>query len=163
MTSTGLSNAERISYGVGDLGINLFFISAMTYLLYFYTDVLGISAAAAAGVMFAARLVDAVTDPVMGLIAERTNTRWGRLRPYIFVGAIPLGVIATLTFTVPSGLDANGKLWWAYLTYIGFGIAYTVVSIPYSNAYRCVNPRSSRAHAVVYVAYGVCFCWRICC
>jgi sugar (glycoside-pentoside-hexuronide) transporter len=103
----------------------------MTYLLYFYTDVLQISAAAAAGVMFVARLVDAVTDPMMGAIAERTRTRWGRLRPHILFGAIPMGVVAVLTFTVPPFGD-TGKVWWAYITYIAFGIAYTVITIPYS-------------------------------
>ena len=123
--------AERLGYGAADFGINLYFISAMTYLLYFYTDVFGLSAAGAAGVMLAARLVDAVTDPIMGVIAERTRSRWGRLRPYLLFGGLPLGALAVLTFSTPD-LSASGKLWWAYATYIGFGIAYTVVSIPYS-------------------------------
>jgi GPH family glycoside/pentoside/hexuronide:cation symporter len=103
----------------------------MTYLSYFYTDVFGLSAAAAAGVLLVARLVDAVTDPLMGLVVERTHSRWGRLRPHILFGAIPLGILAVLTFTVPP-LGETGKLWWAYITYVGFGIAYTVVTIPYS-------------------------------
>ena len=131
MLTEKLNNSQRVGYGIADFGINLYFISAMTYLLYFYTDVFGLSAAAAAGVMGVARLVDAITDPMMGGIAERTRSRWGRLRPYLLFGALPLAAIAVLTFTVPD-LDASGKLWWAYLTYIGFGIAYTVVSIPYS-------------------------------
>ncbi|NKB98315.1 MAG: hypothetical protein GKR90_07465 [Pseudomonadales bacterium] len=118
-------------YAIGDFGINLYFISAMTYLLYFYTDVLGISAVAAAGVFGVARLIDAVTDPVMGAIAERTHTRWGRMRPYLLFGAVPLGLITILTFTVPD-LDAEGKLTWAYTTYILFGLIYTVVTIPYA-------------------------------
>ena len=126
-----LSSTERLGYGIADFGINLYFISAMTYLLYFYTDVFGLSAAAAAGVMGVARLVDAVTDPVMGGIAERTRSRWGRLRPYLLFGALPLAAMAVLTFTVPD-LGYLGKLWWAYITYTAFGIAYTVVSIPYS-------------------------------
>lgn len=126
-----LSPASRVGYGVGDFGINLYFISVMTYLLYFYTDVFGLSAAAAGGVFLLARVVDAITDPLMGMIAERTRTRWGRLRPYILFGALPLGVISILTFTTPD-LNASGKLWWAYITYIAFGIAYTVVGIPYS-------------------------------
>ncbi len=128
---TRLSNSERVGYGIADFGINLYFIATMTYLLYFYTDVFGISAAAAAGVLGAARLVDAVTDPAMGAIAERTRSRWGRLRPYLLFGAVPLAVVAVLTFTVPS-LGDGGKLWWAYITYTAFGIAFTVVSIPYS-------------------------------
>ena len=122
---------ETIGYAVGDFGINLYFISAMTYLLYFYTDVMGLSATAAAGVMALARTVDAVTDPVMGMIAERTRSRFGRLRPWLILGALPLGAITVLTFTVPD-LDAKGKLWWAYTTYLFFGILHTVVTIPYS-------------------------------
>ncbi len=131
MNSAKLTVAQRLGYGVGDLGINLYFISAMTYLLYFYTDVFGISAAAAGGVLLTARVVDAVTDPMMGVIAERTRSRWGRLRPHILFGAVPLGLVAILTFTTPD-LGAGGKLWWAYSTYVLFGIVYTVVSIPYS-------------------------------
>ena len=131
MHTDKLSNTQRVGYGIADFGINLYFISAMTYLLYFYTDVYGISAAAAAGVMLVARFVDAVTDPMMGIIAERSNSRWGRLRPYMLFGAIPLGIVAVMTFSTPD-LNAEGKLWWAYLTYIAFGIAYTIVSIPYS-------------------------------
>ena len=93
----------------------------MTFLLYFYTDVLEISAGAAAGVLLVARLVDAVTDPIIGAIAERTRTRWVRLRPYLLLGSIPLGVVAVLTFTVPD-LDESGRVIWAYVTYIAFGI-----------------------------------------
>ena len=131
MQADKLNNSQLVGYGIADFGINLYFISAMTYLLYFYTDVYGLSAAAAAGVMGVARLVDAVTDPMMGAIAERTRSRWGRLRPYLLFGALPLAAIAIMTFTVPD-LSSSGKLWWAYLTYIGFGIGFTVVSIPYS-------------------------------
>ena len=131
MHTDKLSNNQRVGYGIADFGINLYFISAMTYLLYFYTDVYGISAVAAAGVLLVARFIDAITDPLMGMLAERTHSRWGRLRPYMLFGAIPLGVFAVMIFSSPD-LDADGKLWWAYLTYIGFGIAFTVVSIPYS-------------------------------
>ncbi len=131
MITEKLTVAQRVGYGVGDLGINLYFISAMTYLLYFYTDVFGLSAAAAGGVFLVARIVDAVTDPIMGVIAERTKSKWGRMRGYIRYGALPLGLISILTFTTPE-LSDSGKLWWAYSTYILFGIAYTVVSIPYS-------------------------------
>jgi sugar (glycoside-pentoside-hexuronide) transporter len=131
MATGRLTAAERLGYGVGDLGINLYFISAMTYLLYFYTDVMGISAAAAGGVFLVARVIDAVTDPLMGFVAERTRSRWGRLRPWILLGAVPLGVVAVLTFHVPD-LGATGKLVWAYATYVTFGLLYTVVSIPYS-------------------------------
>ena len=96
-----MTNRQMIGYAMGDLGINLYFILVMTYLLYFYTDVLGISATAAAGVFGVARVIDAVTDPIMGLLAERTRSRYGRMRPYILFGALPLGLITILCFWVP--------------------------------------------------------------
>jgi len=120
-----------VGYAVGDFGINLYFISVMTYLLYFYTDVLGISAVAAGGVFAVARFIDAVSDPIMGMIAERTNSRWGRMRPYILFGSVPLALITVLTFTVPD-LSDLGKLVWAYVTYTMFGLIYTLVTIPYA-------------------------------
>ena len=126
-----MDSKKSVGYAIGDLGINLYFISSMTFLLYFYTDVLKISPVAAAGVLLVARVVDAITDPMMGAIAERTNTRWGRLRPYLLWGAIPLGAITVLTFTVPD-LDETGRVLWAYATYVLFGMLYTVVTIPYS-------------------------------
>ncbi len=130
-SSSRLTPGQRVGYAVGDLGINLYFISAGTYLLYFYTDVFGISAAVAASVLLVARVVDAVTDPLMGMIAERTHSRWGRLRPYVLFGAVPLGVSSVFMFSTPD-LSEAGKIWWAYTTYILFGILYTVVGIPYS-------------------------------
>jgi len=127
-----LSLTRTWGYGVGDFGINLFFMSAMTYLMYFYTDVFGISAASAGGVIFVARVIDAVTDPLMGMAMDRTRSRWGPMRPYLLFGALPLGAFAVAVFTVPD-FSATGKLVWAYAMYIGFGIAYTIVGLPYSS------------------------------
>ena len=126
-----LNNRQQMSYAIGDLGINLYFMSAMTYLLIFYTDVFGLSAAVAGGVFLVARVVDAVTDPFMGIIADRTRSRWGKFRPYLVFGAVPLGLIAIATFTVPD-FDDWGKAAWATVTYVLFGIFYTIVTIPYS-------------------------------
>ncbi len=126
-----LSITERFGYGVGDLGVNFYFGATVTYLLYFYTDVFGLSAAVAGSVFTVARIVDAITDPMMGIIADRTRTRWGKLRPYLLFGPVPLGLITVATFTTPDFGD-TGKIIWAYATYITFGILYTVVSIPYS-------------------------------
>ena len=75
--------------------------------------------------------MDAATDPLMGIIAERTQSRWGRLRPYLLFGALPLGVAAVLTFTVPD-LSLDGRIVWAYVTYTLFGVIYTMVTIPYT-------------------------------
>ena len=121
----------HFGYAIGDLGVNLYFMSAMTYLLFFYTDVFGLSAEVAAWVFLVARIVDAATDPLMGYIADRTRSRWGKLRPYLLFGPVPLGLIAVATFTVPD-FDGFGKAAWAYATYILFGILYTLVTIPYA-------------------------------
>ena len=126
-----LTARVRFSYAVGDFGVNLYFMSAMTYLLFFYTDVFGLSAEVAAWVFLVARVVDALTDPLMGYIADRTRSRWGKLRPYLLFGPLPLGLIAVATFTVP-GFDDAGKAAWAYVTYVLFGALYTVVTIPYA-------------------------------
>ena len=126
-----LNVTQRMGYAIGDLGINLYFMSVMTYLLFFYTDVYGLSAAVAGGVFLVARIVDAVTDPIMGFIADRTRSRWGKLRPYLLYGPVPLALISVATFTVP-GFDGWGKVVWAYATYVAFGIFYTVVTIPYA-------------------------------
>ena len=126
-----MNNAQRLSYAVGDFGINLYFMSVMTFLLFFYTEVYGLSAAVAGGVFLVARIVDAVTDPIMGFIADRTRSRWGKFRPYVLYGPVPLGLIVVAMFTVP-GFGDFGKVVWAYATYTLFGIAYTVVTIPYA-------------------------------
>ena len=151
-----LNVKQLFGYGVGDFGINLYFISAMTYLLYFYTDVYGLSAATAAGVFLVARVVDAVTDPLMGLLAERTRSKMGRFRPYIFYGAIPLAITAILTFTTPS-LGEAGKVVWAYCTYILFGLAYTVVTIPYAALTSVLTPDHQERTTLSTVRIGCAF------
>ena len=122
---------SKIAYAVGDAGINLYFMSTMTFLLFFYTDYYGLSAVTVATLFLVARSIDAITDPLMGYIADHTRTQWGRFRPYLIFGAIPLGLIGMATFTIPD-LGYQGKLIWAYVTYTLFGILYTVVTIPYA-------------------------------
>ena len=123
---------ERIAYGAADFGVNLYFISVMSYLSFFYTDVFGLTPEDAALVVLVARWVDAVTDPMMGAIAERTRSRWGRMRPYLLFGAPLFGLTAVATFTAPE-LSYGGKLAWAYVSYTLFGLLYTVVTVPYAS------------------------------
>ncbi len=122
---------ERIGYGFGDYGINFHFSMTTNFLLFFYTDVFGLLPVVAGSVLLFARLSDAITDPLMGLLADRTQTRWGKLRPYLLFGAIPLGVASVLLFSVPPWSD-SAKTAYAYSTYIFWGICFTVVTIPYS-------------------------------
>lgn len=120
---------KRIGYGIGDLGCNLVFSTMASYLMVFYTDVFGISAAAAGMMMLVTKFIDALTDTGMGLIVDRTNTRWGQGRPYFLFGAVPFAAFTFMTFWIPN-FSANGKLVWAYVSYCLLCTAYTVVNIP---------------------------------
>lgn len=120
---------KRIGYGIGDLGCNLVFSTMASYLMVFYTDVFGITAAAAGTMMLVTKFIDALTDTGMGLIVDRTHTKWGQGRPYFLLGAVPFAVFTFLTFYIPD-LGSTGKLVWAYVTYCLLCTAYTVVNIP---------------------------------
>ena len=120
---------KRIGYGIGDLGCNLVFSTMASYLMVFYTDVFGITAAAAGTMMLVTKFIDALTDTGMGMIVDRTHTKWGQGRPYFVLGAIPFAVFTFLTFYIPN-LGSSGKLVWAYVTYCLLCTAYTVVNIP---------------------------------
>lgn len=120
---------KRIGYGVGDLGCNLVFSTMASYLMIFYTDVFGISAAVAGTLMLVTKAIDALTDTGMGLLVDRTHTRWGQGRPYFLIGAVPFAVFTTMTFIIPD-FSMTGKIIWAYVTYCLLCTAYTVVNIP---------------------------------
>lgn len=127
-----LSLGEKIGFGLGDAGFNFYWVIIGSYLLYFYTDIFGISAAAAAWMFAATRIIDAFTDPAIGALADRTKTRWGKFRPYILFGALPLMGSAILTMSTPN-LGETGKLVWVYLTYSTMMLCYTIVNIPYNS------------------------------
>jgi GPH family glycoside/pentoside/hexuronide:cation symporter len=111
------------------------------FLLYFYTDVFGISAVAAGTMFLVTRIWDAVNDPIMGFIADRTDTRWGKFRPYLLWFAIPFGVLGVLMFTTPD-LGSTGKLIYAYVTYTLMMMIYTVINVPYSALMAVITPNS---------------------
>src|SRR4030067_3644648 len=103
-----LSVKEKVGYSLGDVASCIFFQSFILFLLYFYTDVFGISAVAAGTMFLVTRIWDAVNDPMMGAIADRTNSRWGKFRPWVLITAIPFGIIGVLMFTAPN-LSTNSK------------------------------------------------------
>ena len=117
-------------YGLGNFASQLSWTMVSTYLSIFYTDVFGLGTGAVALLMLIAKVWDGINDPMMGTIMERTHTKHGRFRPYIFVGAIFLVIFTILTFTVP-GFSSTGKLIYAYITYIGLGMSYTMTNVPY--------------------------------
>lgn len=121
---------EKVGYSLGDMAFNFTFMPVTVFILYFYTDVFGISAASAATLIMVARLWDAINDPIIGAFVDKTQSRWGKFRPYILFSAIPLAIMLVLTFTTPN-LSQTGKLIYAYITYIGLGMVSTVYIIPY--------------------------------
>jgi glycoside/pentoside/hexuronide:cation symporter, GPH family len=136
-----LSFKEKVGFSLGDMASNLYFQTFVLFLPIFYTDVLGIPAAAMGTMMLVTRIWDAVTDPLMGMIADRTQTRWGKFRPYILGFALPLAVAGVLTFTVPD-FTVTGKLIYAYATYMLMMMLYTAVNVPYSALMGVITPNS---------------------
>jgi GPH family glycoside/pentoside/hexuronide:cation symporter len=127
-----ISIKEKISYGFGDFASSTFWTLFSMFLLYFYTDVYGISAAAAGTMFLVARLWDTTNDPIMGMICDRTKSRWGKFRPFLLFGALPFTIIGILTFTTPD-LGPSGKLIYAYITYTLMMMVYTAVNVPYAS------------------------------
>jgi len=147
-----LSLKEKISYGFGDLASVLYWQTFMLYFTYFYTDVFMIPLGAAATLFLVSRLWDGINDPLMGIIADRTNTRWGKFRPYLLWMCIPFTAVGVLTFTVPD-LDPAGKLIWAYATFIAIMMLYTAINIPYTALLGVISADSSERTTVSSVKF----------
>jgi glucuronide carrier protein len=128
-----LSKRTVIGYGLGDFAGNLAFTLSTAFLLYYYTDVAGISAAAVGTMFLIVRLWDAFADTIAGRFVDRTMTRWGKFRPFILFGAVPLLFLSYLTFHVPSSFSDGYKVLYAYLTYAVLGLLYSLVNIPYGS------------------------------
>jgi GPH family glycoside/pentoside/hexuronide:cation symporter len=134
-----LSLREKLSYGFGDLASCIYWQTISVYLAIFYTDIFGITAAAAGTMMSISRFSDAFFDPLMGMLSDRTRSRWGKFRPFLLWGCVPLAVAAFLTFYVPD-FGAKGKLIWAYLTFNAFMLIYTAINIPYTALLGVLSP-----------------------
>jgi GPH family glycoside/pentoside/hexuronide:cation symporter len=126
-----ISVTEKIGYSLGDAAANFIFQTMLVFQLAFYTDTFGITAAAAGTLFLVVRVWDAIFDPFMGVVADRTNTKWGKFRPWILWTAVPFGIMGFLTFTTPP-FDAQGKLIYAYVTYIVLMMVYSANNLPYS-------------------------------
>ncbi|WP_394200528.1 MFS transporter [Shewanella waksmanii] len=125
-----LSLKEKAGYALGDMASNFYWRVFDLFLFIFYTDVFGLAPAAVGTMMLVTRIIDAVSDPFMGALADRTQTRWGKFRPYLLWGILPITAAGVLTFTVPD-VSEPGKLIWAYATYIFMMLAYTFINVPY--------------------------------
>jgi len=129
--SAKISVKEKVGYAFGDAAANFIFQAMLVFQLAFYTDTFGISAAAAGTLFLVVRFWDAIFDPFMGVVADRTNTKWGKFRPWVLWTAVPFGIMGFLTFTTPS-FGPQGKLLYAYITYIVLMMVYSANNLPYS-------------------------------
>ncbi|WP_448214156.1 glycoside-pentoside-hexuronide (GPH):cation symporter [Colwellia sp. MEBiC06753] len=125
-----ISVKEKIAYGLGDTASNIIFQTVMMFLMLYYTDVVGLSPAVVGTMFLVVRIFDAVTDPLMGTIADRTHTKWGHFRPYLLWLALPFALISILAFTTPE-LTGTSKIVYAFSTYTLLMVAYTAINIPY--------------------------------
>lgn len=125
-----VSVKEKIAYGLGDTASNIVFQTVMLFLTFFYTDIYGISPAFVGTMFLAVRIIDAVTDPLMGAIADRTQSKYGKFRPYLLWFALPFGLISVLAFTTPDFAE-EGKMIYAFVTYTLLMLVYTAINIPY--------------------------------
>jgi len=141
----GLS--EKIGYGLGDMSSSMFWKLFGAYLMLFYTDVFGISAAVV-GTMFAVtRVWDSFFDPVVGAFADRTSSRWGRFRPYLLFLAVPFGLIGVITFLTPP-FDNTGKIIYAYVTYALMMMVYSAINVPYASLLGVMSPDPSHRNTL---------------
>lgn len=141
---------QYFAYGTGNFASQLSWTMVSTYLAVFYTDVFGLSAGAVAVLFLVAKIWDGVNDPMMGEIMEHTHTRYGRFRPYIALGAPLLVIFTILTFTVPN-FGTTGNLIYAYVTYIGLGMVYTMTNVPYQGLPAVMTDDSKKVNRLMTV------------
>lgn len=125
----GMLYKQRIGYGLGDFACNLIWQVISLYLLYFYTDVMQLNALSISAMFVVCRVIDGITDLLVGYAIDKTHTKWGKSRPWFLFGAVPFAAAALLAFSVPN-ISPSGKLVYAYATYIFLSFMYTVVNIP---------------------------------
>lgn len=126
-----LSAGEKISYGLGAIGKDMVYMLSAGYILYYYQDVLGVSAISMGMILMAARVFDAFNDPVMGVIVAKTKTKWGKFRPWLLIGTILNAIVLYLMFAAPPSLDGKGLVAYAAVAYVLWGVTYTMMDIPF--------------------------------
>jgi len=130
---------EKLGYGLGDMASNFYMGFFAIFLLYYYTDIYGLAPAAVGTMFLVTKIIDAISDPAMGLIADRTESRFGKYRPYLLWMAIPYGLLGYALFLGPE-LSDTGKLIYAYVTYSAVMLAYTAINVPYSALLAVISP-----------------------
>ncbi|MDB4321136.1 MFS transporter, partial [Akkermansiaceae bacterium] len=136
---TKLSSREKVGYGLGDTASNIFFFGVNAWIFFYYTEICKIPPATVGTLLLVPRLWDAISDPLMGTLSDRTRTKMGTYRPYLLWLAIPFGICGYLTFANPD-FSLNGKIIYAYITYIALMTAYTAINVPYSALMGVMTP-----------------------
>ena len=146
---------EKIGYGFGDMASSMFWKLFGSYLMIFYTDVFGLPAAVVGTLFLVTRVWDSAFDPIVGVVADRTHSRWGKFRPYLLFLAIPFSVIGVLTFVTPSFGD-NGKLVYAYVTYSLMMMVYSAINVPYASLLGVMsdNPKERNTLSTYRMAFA---------
>ncbi|MCD7812949.1 MAG: glycoside-pentoside-hexuronide (GPH):cation symporter [Lachnospiraceae bacterium] len=126
-----LSLKEKVSYGLGAVGKDMVYMLSASYVLYYYQDICGVNALAMGVILMIARVFDAFNDPIMGVVVAKTKTRFGKFRPWLLIGTILNAIILFLMFSAPPALDGSGLVVYAAVTYILWGMTYTIMDIPY--------------------------------
>ena len=142
-----LSIKEKLGFSAGEYSSSIVWQTLMFFLPVFYTDTFGLTAASVGTMFLVVRFFDAFNDPIMGVIADRTNTRWGKFRPYLLWFAAPYGILAMLMFTTPN-FSYTGKLFYAYITYSLMMVIYTIIMIPYNSWVGVISPNSGERTSV---------------
>ena len=122
---------EKCAYGLGAVGKDMVYMLSASYILYYFQDILGVSAVAMGVILLVARIFDAFNDPIMGVVVAKTHTRWGKFRPWLMIGTLTNAVILFLMFSAPPSMDGGGLVAYAAVTYILWGVTYTMMDIPY--------------------------------
>ncbi|HEX5644661.1 MAG TPA: MFS transporter, partial [Erythrobacter sp.] len=138
---------EKLGYGLGDLASGLYLNFFGVFLFYYYVDLVGLAPAAIGLMLLITKAIDALTDPMMGLIADRTRSRWGRYRPWLLYGAAPFGLFGIMVFAVPDW-GPGAMLAWAYVTYSLAMLVYTMVNVPYGALLGVISPSAAQRGSV---------------
>lgn len=131
---------EKIGYGFGDMASSMFWKLFGSYLMIFYTDVFGMPAAVVGTMFLITRVWDSAFDPIVGIVADRTHSRWGKFRPYLLFLAVPFALIGILTFVTPTGWSMTAKIVYAYVTYSLMMMVYSAINVPYASLLGVMSP-----------------------
>ncbi|NDV68138.1 MFS transporter [Dysgonomonas sp. 25] len=132
MNTTKVTLKEKVGYGLGDAASSMFWKLFGMYLLFFYTDIFGLEAGIVGTMFLVTRVWDSLFDPIVGVLGDRTETKWGKFRPYLLWVAVPFGILGVLTFTTPD-FGATGKIIYAYVTYSLMMMIYSLINVPYAS------------------------------